>query len=344
MNIEKTQFGLLSDGTKIYLYTVSNKTMSFSVTDYGCTLTSLMVPDKNGQGDDIVLGFSTLDGYIMQNNAFFGVLVGRFANRIANASFTLNGKTYTLDANDNGNCLHSGNRQFSNLVWDAKEVKTEHGEGICFSRRIPDGFQGFPGNLDIEVYYLLNEENDLTMLYRAKTDADTPISLTNHSYFNLRGEGNGSILEHELKLNSHSFLEVDKNLIPTGSFVQSDGTAYDFSKPKKIGSEIVKTPFGYDHCYVLHRKEGEINDCAEAWDPDSGRCMKVKTNLPGVQLYTANTLHKHGKNNVVYGNHSAFCLETQAFPDSPNLAHFPSCILKPGENYETITVHSFCIK
>jgi len=342
MKIKKRKFGLLSDGTKISLYTVSNKCMSFSVTNYGCTVTSIMVPDRNGNLDDIALGFSTLEGFIMQNNVFFGVLVGRFANRIGNASFKLNGKTYKLDANDNGNCLHSGFNQFSNLVWKAKEVHSKEGTGVRFSRTIPDGFQGFPGNMYVEVTYLLTDTNDFSMIYRARTDADTPVSLTNHSYFNLRGEGKGTVLDHELTINADSILEVDKNLIPTGNFTKVSGTPYDFTKAKKMGADIDKTPFGYDHCYVLNGKEGELTECATVKDPVSGRCMKIKTNQAGVQFYSANSLsNKHGKNNVLYTPRSAFCLETQQFPDAPNKKDFPSCILKPGETYESITIHSF---
>ncbi len=342
MKIKKRKFGLLSDGTKINLYTVSNKNMSFSVTNYGCTLTSIIVPDRKGKLDDITLGFSTLEGFMMHNSVFFGVLVGRFANRIGKASFKLNGKTYKLDANDKGNCLHSGFKQFSNLVWQAKEVRTREGYGVRFARTIPDGFQGFPGNMYIEITYLLDEANNLSMIYRARTDAETPVSLTNHSYFNLSGEGSGSILDHELTLHADSFLEVDKNLIPTGNFTKVENTPFDFTKSKKIGADINKTPFGYDHCYVINGKEGALKECAIVKDPESGRCMKVTTNQCGVQFYSANSLsNMRGKNNTIYEPRSAFCLETQQFPDAPNKKEFPSCILKPGETYESITIHSF---
>ncbi|MCQ2612901.1 MAG: galactose mutarotase [Treponemataceae bacterium] len=343
MKIKKQKFAVLSNGKKVHLYTVSNGEMSFSVTDYGCTLTSIVVPSRNGQKDDIVLGFPTVEGYMDRWDTFFGVFVGRFANRIGDAKFELNGQTYNLDKNDNGkNMLHGGFMGYNRMLWDAQIVETHAGSGIRFSRLSRDGEQGFPGNLSLEVTYLLSKDNELTMHYRAETDRDTPVNLTNHSYFNLKGAGKGDILNHEVTINADSILEVDDLLIPTGKKLPVAGTAFDFNTAKPVGRDIAGTGFGYDHCYCLNEEKGKLTMCASVFEPESGRSMIITTNQPGVQFYTANSVNGvKGKNGDVYNKHSAFCLETQQFPDAPNHSSFPNCILHPGEVFEAVTVHSF---
>ena len=342
MKIKKQKIAVLPDGKKIHLFTINNGEMSFSATDYGCTITSIVLPSKSGQKDDIVLGFPSIESYMRNWNCFFGVFVGRFANRIGGTSFTLNGKKYTLDNNDGGNTLHGGFHGYNRMKWKAEIVETQSGSGISFTRTSPDGEQGFPGNVTLEVLYLLNDNNELTMRYRAKTDADTPINLTNHSYFNLKGAGNGDILDQELSINASSYLEVDNQLIPTGKLISVKGTPFDFTEPKTIGKDIGKVPGGYDHCFCLNKDAGRLTKCATVRDPNSGRSMTIHTNQPGVQFYAANSVNGVcGKNGDIYNKHSALCLETQQYPDFPNKSDFPQCILRPNEQFEAITVHSF---
>jgi len=351
MKVKKQNYGTLSDGTKATLYTVSNGKMSFCVTDYGCTLTSILVPDKIHGMVDVLLGFSTLDGYVTGKGSY-GALVGRFANRISGAAFSVEGKQYSLDANNNGNCLHGGFRRFEKMLWKSKAVSTKHGEGVRFTRTSPSLEQGFPGNVQLEVTYTLNDDNELTLSYRAVTDKATPINLTNHSYFNLAGSG--TILNHLLQLNCTSYLDVDKALIPTGKLIPVKGTAFDFTKEKPVGADIKKTGSGYDHCFVTqnydaHAKSAfEISEktglvlAAKVTDPASGRKMTVKTNQIGMQVYTGNSVEGTvGKNGCAYQNHDAICLETQCFPDSPNKPEFPSCILEPDRKYRALTVYGF---
>ncbi len=342
MKIKKQKFAVLSDGRKVHLYTVSNKEMSFSVTDYGCTLTSIVIPSKDGKKDDILLGYPTIDGYMNVWNFYIGVFVGRFANRIGDAQFTLNGKTYKLDNNDNGNVLHGGFDCWSRKIWDAKEIETAEGTGVKFTYDSPDGDQGLPGNVKAEVCYLLNDDNQLILRYRATTDADTPINFTNHAYYNLKGTGKGDVLDHEVTLNADSYLEVNKNLIPTGKKIPVKGTAFDFTSKKAIKTDIKATGFGYDHCYCLNMSKAGLTKVADVYEPETGRSMSISTNQPGVQFYTGNFLKDiQGKNGDFYNKHSGFCLETQAFPDAPNKPEFPNCILHPGEVYEAVTVESF---
>lgn len=351
MKIEKAKFGTLCDGTKVNLYTISNGKMSFSCTDYGCTLTSIVLKNKNGTSTDVLLGFSTLEGYL--NTKFcFGSVVGRFANRIGKASFTLDGVKYPLDKNDGPNTLHGGFDGYDKMMWKSKMVEGTHFAGVKFSRVSPAGEQGFPGNVKIEVTYTLDDDNNLSCKYTAKTDKATPINITNHAYFNLAG--NGSIEDHTAKFNSKYILEVDQKLIPTGKFTEVKGTAFDFSKEKKIGKDIKKTGVGYDHCYVTsaYSKKGTavptddrdstMVKFGEVSESKYGHKMEVFTNLEGCQFYTGNFIKGIvGKNGVHYNTHDAFCLETQAFPDSPNKKDFPSCILKPGQTYKAKTVYSF---
>ena len=349
MKIEKAKFGTLCDGTKVTLYTIRNDKMSFSCTDYGCTLTSIVLNNENGTKTDVLLGFSTLEGYL--NTKFcFGSVVGRFANRIGKAAFTLDGIKYPLDKNDGPNTLHGGFDGYDKMMWTGKEVSGKHFAGVKFSRLSPAGEQGFPGNVLVEVTYTLDDDNNLTCKYTAKTDKATPINITNHAYFNLAG--NGTIEEHTAKFYSKYILEVDSKLIPTGKFTDVKGTAFDFNKEKKIGKDIKSTGPGYDHCYVtaaydkkgtaVPLKDTKLYKFAEVTDPKTGHTMEVSTNLEGCQFYTGNFIKGIvGKNGVRYNAHDAFCLETQAFPDSPNKKDFPSCILMPGETYKAKTVYSF---
>ncbi len=344
MKITKNRFGLLSDGTKVHLYTVSNGKMSVSMTDYGCTLTSILLPARKGRMVDVVLGFSTLDG-VVRDTCSFGSIVGRFANRIGGASFVLNGVKYELDKNDNGvNTLHGGFDRWEKKVWKAKRIKTEHGAGIQFSRRSPDGEQGFPGAMKVTVTYTLSDDNVLTLAYNAVADRPTPVNLTNHAYFNLKGHNGGSVADQKIKLNCSRYLAVDDKLIPTGVLNDVAGTPYDFTHSRLIGEDLGKVGVGYDHCYCVdgYVPDGSLRDIAEVEDPASGRKMLVRSTLPGVQFYTGNYIEGiSGKDGIVYHKHGALCLETEDFPDAPNKASFPPVILSPDKPYHQITQYAF---
>ena len=342
MKLKKAKFGLLSDGTKVHLYTISNGKMSFSATDYGCTITSIMLPAKNGTQVDALLGYSSFEGYL-NSGLCFGTVVGRYANRIGGASFTLDGVKYTLDQNDGKNTLHGGFDRYEKKMWKAKKIRTSAGLGVQFTRTSYDGEQGFPGNVKIKVTYTLNEDNTITLDYKAKTDKATPINLTNHAYFNIKGYNGGSVLDQELTLDCPEYLEVDAGLIPTGKRIAVKDTPFDFTRPKLIGKDFAKMGSGYDHCYCLAKPNKEV--CvhfATVCDPASGRKMHVATTQPGVQFYSANWIDGvQGKQGFIYHNHDALCLETQAFPDSPNKQDFPATILRPGEEYHEVTEYSF---
>ena len=334
-SIKKALFGVLSNGKEVYVYTISNGKMSFSVTDFGCTITSILLPKKGNQGfDDVVLGYSTLNKYI-DSNCCFGSFVGRFANRIGNAEFELNGETFKLDKNDGNNFLHGGFFRYEKQVWD-----TTLGENcVTFYRLSPDGEQGMPGNLAVYVKYSLSEDNKIICEYRAKSDKDTIINLTNHSYFNLAGHG--SILNQELSIRSDKYLEVDDALIPTGKMIETDGTAFDFGMFKAIGRDIEKTGVGYDHCFVFEDNK-KLKRVACLRDEKHNRKMTVDTNLCGMQVYTANFIEGEiGKEGIVYHKYDGICLETQNLPDSPNKKNFPSPVLKAGDEYYARTDYGF---
>lgn len=351
MKITKQKFGMMSDGTKVSLFTIKNDFMSFSCTDYGCTLTSIVLKNNDGTKTDVLLGFSTLEGYI--NTKFcFGTVVGRFANRIGKACFELDGKKYELDKNDGPNTLHGGFTGYDKMMWKAKTVKGKNFAGVKFTRLSPDGEQGFPGNVKLEVTYLLDQNNNLSLTYNARTDKATPINITNHAYFNLAG--NGNIGEHTLKMNSDKILEVNPKLIPTGKMLDVKDTPFDFTKEKKIGKDIEQVGPGYDHCYVTEMYDSKNPQCglplsdydlvefAEVKDPKTGHEMTVFTNMEGCQFYSGNYIKGIiGKNGVHYQSHDAFCLETQCFPDTPNKDKFPTCILKPGQEMKAKTIYSF---
>jgi aldose 1-epimerase len=346
--VKKQSFGE-HDGRPVNLYTLTNSHgLEFRAMNYGGIIVSLRVPDRKGQLADIVLGHEAFEGYV-PNPPFFGAIVGRYANRIANGTFSLDGKKYTLPKNDGPNTLHGGIKGFDKAVWDAEEVKGK--SAVAFTYTSKDGEEGFPGNLKVKVTYTLNDDNELLVDYEATTDKATVLNLSQHSYFNLAGEGSGDILNQELQLNASRFTPVDSTLIPTGELRPVKGTPFDFTTSTKIGARIDDTyeqlvlGKGYDHNFILDRKagDGSLVLAARAYDPGSGRVLEVSTTQPAVQFYTGNFLDGTitGKHGHVYKRRNAFCLETQHYPDSPNHPDFPSTTLRPGETFHTQTVFKF---
>jgi aldose 1-epimerase len=347
MTIGTESFGKTPDGQEVELYTLSNTNgLKARITNYGAILVSLEVPDKNGKLADITLGFDTLEGYIPRH-PYFGATVGRYANRIGGAKFKLNGVEYKLAANNGPNHLHGGIKGFDKVVWKVEDVTAESETAMLkLSYLSKDGEEGYPGNLACTVTYTLTKDNELKIDYEAETDKATILNLTNHSYWNLAGQGNGDILSHELMLNADKYTPVDEGLIPTGEIKSVKESPMDFTKPMSIGSRIGQVEGGYDHNYVLNSGGGSLTLCAKVYEPTSGRTMEIHTTEPGVQFYTGNFLDGSitGKSGKVYKKHYGFCLETQHFPDSPNKPSFPSVALKPGEKYTTATVHKFYAK
>jgi aldose 1-epimerase len=337
------------DGRPITLYTLTNSHgLEVRTMNYGAIILSMRVPDRKGQLADIVLGHETLEGYI-PNPPYIGALIGRYANRIANGTFTLDGKTYTLPKNDGPNTLHGGiNRTFDKVVWDGEPLKGGKA-GVTYTYLSKDGEEGFPGNVKVKVTYTLNDENELVIDYEATTEKATPINLTQHSYFNLAGEGTSDVLGHEVMINADRFTPVDKNLIPTGELRSVKGTPLDFTTQTKVGARIddnydqLVLGHGYDHNFVINRKGDGMALAARAYESTSGRVLEVSTTQPGVQFYTGNFLDGTvtGKQGHIYKRRYAFCLETQHFPDSPNHPDFPSTILKPGETLQSKTIFKF---
>lgn len=346
--IERSAFGKMPDGQAIGLYTLTNSSgMKVTVTNYGGHVVSINVPDRHGKMADVVLGFDHLDGYL-GNNPFFGALVGRYANRIGKAEFKLDGVEYKLAKNDGPNSLHGGLKGFDKQVWKAHEVSHPH-PALELTYLSKDGEEGYPGNLSVKVVYTLTDSSELRIDYTATTDKDTVLNLTNHSYFNLAGEGNGDILKQVMMINADRFTPVDATLIPTGELRSVAGTPLDFRKPTAIGARInaddeqLKRGHGYDHNFVINRTGPGLALAARAFDPESGRVLEVLTTQPGVQFYTGNFLDGgvHGKGGKAYARRAAFCLETQHFPDSPNKPSFPTSELKPGQTYHETTVYKF---
>ena len=339
------------EGKIIHLYTLTNsRGLEIRAMNYGAIILSIKAPDRKGQFADVVLGHDSLDGYI-PNLPYIGAVVGRYANRIANGRFTLDGKTYALPKNDGPNTLHGGvKRTFDKVVWDDEPLNGSN--GVAFTYLSKDGEEGFPGNLKVKVTYTLTEQNELVVDYEATTDKATPINVSQHSYFNLAGEGTGDILNHEIMLNADRFTPVDKNLIPTGELRAVKGTPLDFPTPTKIGARIedrdeqLVLAHGYDHNFVINRKDKGLTLAARVYEPGSGRVLEVFTTQPGVQFYTGNFLDGSitGKHGHVYQRRYGFCLETQHFPDSPNHPQFPTTILKPGETFREKTVFKFSAK
>jgi aldose 1-epimerase len=345
--VSKASFGKTPDGTPVDIYTIKDGALEAHVITYGGILQSLKVPDKNGKSEDIVLGFGSIDGYTSgnpPNPAFFGAIIGRYANRIAGGTFKLDGKTYHVPTNDGPNSLHGGPKGFDKAVWKAKEIP----HGVELTHVSPDGDMGFPGKLTAVVRYTLVGK-ELKIEYSATSDKDTVVNLTNHSYFNLAGQGNGDILHDLVKINASHYTPVDANLIPTGELAPVAGTPFDFRKPTEVGARInddndqLKKGHGYDHNWVLDSGGGKFAEAAEVYEPNSGRVLQVLTDQPGVQFYTGNFLNGSitGKDGKVYGHRAALCLETQHFPDSPNHPKFPTTELKPGQRYHTATVFRF---
>src|SRR5215472_1735164 len=337
----KTPWGKTPDGQPVDLYTLTNKN--------GVAVVSWKVPDRNGKLGDVVLGYESLDGYV-NDKSYFGALIGRYGNRIGHAQFTLDGKTYTLAKNNGENTLHGGTKGFNKAVWTAKEIPAKNGQALELTYLSKDGEEGFPGNLDVRVIYTLTDSNELEIDYSATSDKTTVVNLTNHSYFNLAGAGSRDILDHVLTMEADKFTPVDAGLIPTGELRDVASTPFDFRKPTAIGARIkedneqLKLGGGYDHNFVLRRKPGEpISLAARVMDPKTGRVLEVWIDQPGVQFYTGNFLDGsvRGKDSIAYSRRSAFCLETQHFPDSPNQPKFPSTVLKPGERYHTTTIYKF---
>ena len=344
--LQKEPFGKTADGQQVDLYTLTNKNgMIAKIMTYGALLTELHVPDRDGKIGDVVLGFNDLAGYL-KGHPYFGATTGRVANRIANGKFTLDGKEYTLATNNGPNHLHGGNVGLDKRVWKAKEVPAESGRAVKFTYPSPDGEEGYPGKLDIEVTYTLSSADELRIDYKAVTDKPTPVNLTNHSYFNLAGAGNGPILDHELTLFADRYTPVDAAGIPTSEIAPVQGTVMDFTKPMSIGvriDQLTGNPGGYDHNYVLNNQDGTLALAARVYEAKSGRQMEVLTTEPGVQLYNGNFLDGTvtGKGGKAYKQRYGLCLETQHYPDSVNHANFPSTILRPGETFRSTTEFRF---
>jgi aldose 1-epimerase len=341
--------GKLPDGSAVEIYTLKSDKVEVQIMNYGGYVLSIKVPDKSGKVADVVLGFDEPAGYYAANhgqgNPFFGPIVGRYANRIAQAKFTLDGKEYHTPPNDHGNTLHGGPNGFHNHLWTGKVIP----DGVELKYVSKDGEEGFPGNLSTTVKYTLNG-NELKIDYAATTDKPTVLNLTNHSYFNLSGQENGTILNDQLKLNASRFTPVDSNLIPTGELKPVVGTPFDFVKPHAVGERInandeqLKLAHdGYDHNFVIDGGGAKLTEAAEVYDPSSGRVLTVLTTEPGVQFYSANFLDGSikGKGGIAYPKNAALCLETQHFPDSPNHPKFPTTTLNPGQQFHSVTVFRF---
>ena len=333
-----------ADGKKAYLFTLTNKNgTQIKITNYGGIVTSWNTADKNGNSNNIVLGFDDLIGYLTPP-PYFGAIIGRYGNRIANAKLKLDGKEYTLATNNGKNHLHGGNKGFDKVVWDAKATNDSVAE-LTLNYLSKDGEEGYPGNLKVTVKYTLTDADELMIEYDAETDKPTPINLTNHSYFNLSGDISKAILDHSLTIDADKYTPVDTTLIPTGELKDVTGTPFDFRKPKLIGLDIDKVPGGYDHNWVLNRKESDLKRVAVLSDSTTGRQLEVFTTEPGLQFYSGNFLDGTLKTSdgKPINKHTGLCLETQHFPDSPNEPPFPSTILRPGEKYHSVTKYAVSV-
>lgn len=358
--IQTSVFGHLPDGRQVDVYQFTNANgIELRVINYGGIIVSLKTPNLDREFDDIVLGFDSLEAYLSdeyrQANPYFGAIIGRYGNRIAGGQFTLNGETYSLATNDGSNHLHGGEQGFDKVLWQAEPFENDDGTGLVLRYTSEDGEEGYPGKLETEVTYTLTDNDELVVDYHAVTDKATPVNLTQHSYFNLKGEGNDSILDHQLMINASEFTPVNESLIPTGELRSVEGTPFDFTQPTPIGERIeqdneqLDVGGGYDHNFVLDRDEAapdELVLAAKVWEPQSGRMLEVTTTEPGIQFYSGNFLNGDltGKQGQAYEHRSGFALETQHYPDSPNQDAFPSTILEPGETYRSRTVYRFAVQ
>ncbi len=346
MNIIKELFGNIKNSGDVYLFTFTNGKITVKLINYGGIITSLLAPDKSGKIEDIVLGFKSLKEYLkkdyLEKNPYFGAVIGRCCNRIANGKFTINGIEYKLAINNGKNHLHGGIAGFDKVLWRAEEIRKNHEIGARLSYISRDMEEGYPGNLDVTVDYILNKNNELVISYEAICDKPTIVNLTHHSYFNLAGEGKGDILSHKLMINADKYNAVDGASIPTGEILPVKETAMDFTAAEAVGARIKKVKGGYDHNYVLN-KDRELSLAAKVTEPESCRIMEILTTEPGIQFYSGNYLDGtiKGKSGKVYEKHSGFCLEPQHFPDSPNHPEFPGTLLKPGGIYSQKTIYRF---
>jgi aldose 1-epimerase len=347
--ITKAAFGT-AGGADVFLFTLSNASgMTATITNYGGIITSLRVPDKKGTMDNIVLGFETIEGYTsdayLKGCPYFGALIGRYGNRIANGEFSLDGKKYTLAKNNGKNHLHGGIKGFDKVVWTPAIIATKDGSALQLQYVSKDGEEGYPGTLHVTVVISITAADELTFKYTATTDAKTVVNLTHHGYFNLAGEGSGDILGHVLTIDANKYTPVTADLIPTGELKDVAGTAFDFRTPEAIGKRIGDVQGGYDHNFVLNMKKGGMTKAAHVEEHGSGRVMDVFTTEPGVQFYSGNFLDGtlKGFSGKMYKQHAGFCLETQHFPDSPNEPKFPSTVLLPHHTYATTTVYKFSV-
>jgi aldose 1-epimerase len=352
VNVKKQAFGKTADGTPADLYTLANANgVEARISNYGGTVVSLVVPDRNGELGDVVLGFDTLEEYV-EKSLYFGCIVGRYANRIAKGRFTLDGVEYTLAQNDGENHLHGGIKGFDKVVWEAEAVQGDDAEGLELTYLSQDGEEGYPGNLSVRVVYSLTDDDELKIDYSATTDEATVVNLTNHSYFDLAGAVSGDILDHELMIRADQFTPIDETLIPTGELRSVKGTPMDFSQAVAIGARIEQDDEqlvfgnGYDHNWVLDKPAGSLGLAARVHEPTTGRVLEVYTTEPGIQFYAGNFLDGSitGKGGRVYERRYGFCLETQHFPDSPNQPGFPSTVFRPDEEYTQTTVYRFSVR
>ena len=344
--VTRMEFGKLPDGRSIDRFTLTNSSgMQVQAITWGAIITSIRVPDRNGRIDDVVLGYDTLDPYV-RNPSYFGAIVGRYANRIANGKFTLDGKEYILATNNRPNHLHGGVKGFDKQVWDARVGDTTREAAVSFTYRSMDGEEGYPGTVNTTVSYTLTDKNELIVDYRATTDKATPFNLSQHSYFNLTGASR-DVLDHEVTIFADRYTPTDTTLIPTGELASVGGTPFDFRKPTNIGARIndnnpqLRQASGYDHNYVINRQGAGLVPAARVVDPMTGRTLEVSTTEPGMQFYTANTLNAAGKAGRTYQKYFAFCLETEHYPDSPNKPQFPSSIIRPGTEFSSRSVYMF---
>lgn len=353
MEIKKRIFGVTDEGYTVHLFELENtKGLRASIINYGGRVIALKVPDKNGEVADVVLGYDNIESYIKDEGTYFGAIVGRHANRLEGASFSLNGQEYILAKNDGNNHLHGGNKGFDKVIWDAEIVKKNNQEQLQLTYRSVDGEEGYPGNLDVRVNYSVTEENELRIEYYAISDQDTVVNLTNHTYFNLAGHSSGSILEHQLMINGDSFTVINDECIPTGEIRKVYGTPMDFTTMKFIDwafsskDEQLICGKGYDHNWVLNVNGKQPEKAAELYEQESGRLMEVFTTMPGVQFYSGNFVGNSlpGKEHASYQNRDGLCLETQYFPNSMRHPEFPSPILKAGREYKQITIYKFSVR